>query len=1609
MIERIGKYRVLERIGRGGMGIVLKAHDPVLDRTVALKVIAPDVEVTEELRTRFFREAQACARLSHPNIVTVFDLGDVDGRLFIVMQFLEGEELRQVIAQRRAMPLEEKIVVMMQVCDGVAYAHQHGVVHRDIKPGNIFLLRDGGVKILDFGVARIVTADPGLTRTGLIMGTLRYMAPEQARGRADHRADIFSVGSVFYEWLAHRPAFPGDDPMEILEALRTHDPPPLSDIDPAIPGDLAAIVARALRKDPAERVQDLQEMRRDLDAVRRRLLQAAEVVKARLDGALRELRQLQATAVEVLGGELADDETLPIVEEVSGLAGLEAMETHVARRTERVRALLARASELRTSVDRGLERLAAGDLEAAAGILDAVVREVPEHVRARTALAQVRTALQERRREALRRAREEAAGRQEAMLQARAEAREAGALEDAHETWRAADLRAADGEQALAREDLDAAGEHLDAAAALYRRARTEALEIQRERARAAAEAALREQERERAERSHGHVERLRAAAHAAGAVTHADRVWAAAENARAEAETALAQQAFARARERLEHAEELYRRAAEEATAAARRRAREHAVRRRDAMLQARAEGQDAGAIDDARETWRAADLRAADGEQALARDDLDAAGEHLDAAAALYRRARTEALEIQRERARAAAEASAQAALREQERERVERSRGHVERLRADAQAAGAPRDADRVWAAAENARAEAETALAQQAFARARERLEHAAELYRRASEEAGAVRRRAREHVLRRRDAMLQARADGEEAGAPHDAPDSWRAAHVRAAEGEQALARDDLDVAAEHLDAASGLYRRAGGEALEAQRERAQAAARAALREQERERAERARAHVGPLRAMARDGGAPTEAARIWTVAEQAHADGEAALEQHIFTRARERFEDAADLYRRAAEEAAATEQRRAGAADETTIRPLDATSPAVPRLPAARAPEIDEDQSDHRPGERSLPIGRRGLVPVAAATALVVGGVLLLLILPRSRDVADRPADVETTGDRAGIRGDRAGTDGISAPREDPAAVETRRRAEAQRAVEARKRAEAEQAAVEARKRAEAEHAAAEARKRAEAEQAAEARKRAEAEHAAAEARKRAEAEQAAAEARKRAEAEHAAAEARKRAEAEQAAAEARKRAEAEHAVAEARKRAEAEKAAEARKRAETEQVAAEARRRAESERAEAERRGAIGRQGQQSAAEKLRDRATAARLEAVRGPAPRAAAGLIASAQGKEAEGRAALDRRDFEVAAEAFRAAEADYLGAVRHMAKLRETTDRELGEARAAAAQSRSRAAQADAGSLAKEQFDMASTQWARAEAQAAGGDTAQAVNAFRAAAQLWAEAAQRADDARQARTLVATARSRRELAAQAGADMLAKDIFDAASARLSEGDKLAQAQDWTAALRAYQEAADRYGAAERRVRDISRLRVEAGAAKERREQAMRVGAERLVPELFSAAAARHVEADRLARGADVVSAISVYRDAAERYGRAEQRARQAERPTTPPRPEARDEIQRVLTDYARALEAKDAGRLQQLRPGLRADELQRYRQLWDAGVTTAVVLKVERIDVRGDDAEATGRREDIVVRPDGGRERTGAERAFRFKLKRGRDGWLIDTIQ
>jgi Protein kinase domain len=405
MAEWIGKYEVVERIARGGMGLIFRARDPVLDRLVALKVLS-GVEVTSELRARFFREAQACARLSHPNIVTIHDMGEDDGRLFIVMELLEGEDLRRLIARQAPLAIEDKLSIMLQICDGLHYAHQKGVVHRDIKPANIVLLGTGQVKILDFGIAQIAAAQQWeLTRAGMIMGTPRYMAPEQARGQADHRSDIFSVGAVSYELLSARPPFTGGDPLEILEQLRTVTPPRLCELDPSLPPALAAAVERAMLKEPGDRFADLGQMRGQLDLVQSTLADEAERVWARVLRQRETLAALHQALADRTGAVCHGDPIpAPPHEERKRLAALQALEREMIEQVQAARSRLARAAALAPVLQHAHQLLAGGQLAEAVHEFEAIVTGMPEHALAIAALSEARAKVeaqdQERRREA---------------------------------------------------------------------------------------------------------------------------------------------------------------------------------------------------------------------------------------------------------------------------------------------------------------------------------------------------------------------------------------------------------------------------------------------------------------------------------------------------------------------------------------------------------------------------------------------------------------------------------------------------------------------------------------------------------------------------------------------------------------------------------------------------------------------------------------------------------------------------------------------------------------------------------------------------------------------------------------------------------------------------------------------------------------------------------------------------------------------------------------------------------------------------------------------------------------------------------------------------------
>ncbi len=249
------RYELLERLGGGGMGTVYKANDRRSGHVVALKFLAESLDEDPVLKRRFQREAEAAATLRHDNIGAIEGIGETaDGRLFIVMPYYQGGTLKDVIAQG-PLPVAKAVRCAIQLADGLAHAHAAGVIHRDIKPANLMFGGDGGIRILDFGIAKI--AGEKLTRTGLVLGTLDYMSPEQAMGGGlDHRTDLWALGVVFHEMLAGRPPFSAASIELLFRAVRQEEPPALRSLRPEVPGEIVAVVHRLLRKNPEERYPD---------------------------------------------------------------------------------------------------------------------------------------------------------------------------------------------------------------------------------------------------------------------------------------------------------------------------------------------------------------------------------------------------------------------------------------------------------------------------------------------------------------------------------------------------------------------------------------------------------------------------------------------------------------------------------------------------------------------------------------------------------------------------------------------------------------------------------------------------------------------------------------------------------------------------------------------------------------------------------------------------------------------------------------------------------------------------------------------------------------------------------------------------------------------------------------------------------------------------------------------------------------------------------------------------------------------------------------------------------------------------------------------------------
>ena len=265
----IGRYRVVRLIAHGGMGSLYLARDPAIDRVIAIKLLQEGFD-DEAARERFAREARATGGLRHPNIVTVFDVGEHQNRPFIAMEFVPGETLEQLIRRRAPLSMADRLTILEDVCAGLHFAHTGGILHRDIKPANVILDVSGTVKILDFGLAR--ASDSGITRAGDQLGTLNYMSPEQVIGsRLDHRSDVYAVGVLAYELISYEKAFPGtihDGTMyRILNSIVT----PLDTVMPGVDPEIPKIVERAMLKEPDRRYQNLDLLREDFAALRNRL------------------------------------------------------------------------------------------------------------------------------------------------------------------------------------------------------------------------------------------------------------------------------------------------------------------------------------------------------------------------------------------------------------------------------------------------------------------------------------------------------------------------------------------------------------------------------------------------------------------------------------------------------------------------------------------------------------------------------------------------------------------------------------------------------------------------------------------------------------------------------------------------------------------------------------------------------------------------------------------------------------------------------------------------------------------------------------------------------------------------------------------------------------------------------------------------------------------------------------------------------------------------------------------------------------------------------------------------------------------------------------------
>jgi len=399
MPEKIGKYDIIESIGRGGTGTVYKALDSKLKRLVALKVLTTEAGVGDELRARLLAEAQACSGLSHPNVVTIFDIGDEGDQVFIVMELLDGSGLDRLLADRAELSIEDKVSAVVQVCGALEHAHQRGVVHRDIKPGNIVFQLDGPVKIGDFGMSAL-TADAASAKGEAALTTMRYMAPEQIKALGDARSDQYALAAVLYAALAARAPYVGDDVAKLLEQLAKEKPPGLLELVPTLPPELVKIVEKAMSREAADRYADVKALRTELEPVLRTLAEEAERVRGQLTALIAKSLEMDAAVAKRLTGVApeAKSPAEPAEELPRKLDALRKRTELVGKRIEELGEKTRKLDACDALLKRGAELLAAGKFAEARAEFENVLGQLPDYAVVTPSLEKARTGEEEQKR-----------------------------------------------------------------------------------------------------------------------------------------------------------------------------------------------------------------------------------------------------------------------------------------------------------------------------------------------------------------------------------------------------------------------------------------------------------------------------------------------------------------------------------------------------------------------------------------------------------------------------------------------------------------------------------------------------------------------------------------------------------------------------------------------------------------------------------------------------------------------------------------------------------------------------------------------------------------------------------------------------------------------------------------------------------------------------------------------------------------------------------------------------------------------------------------------------------------------------------------------------------